>query len=154
MRALFTLAGLACLLMVQRQALADCPCPDLTLDDRINGAVTIFGGHPLVSAPIPGGDSPFHSEQSLEAPRAVPNNLVTLFRVETTWKGEVRKTIKVRHEQGACGASFKADVPVIVFAQMDAAGILWTRACGGNAAQGDANYDSLRDSLTNRLRYN
>ena len=154
MRTAFAIIGLVGLLLLEQPALAECPCPDLTLDDRIAGAMAIFSGQPVMSAPIPGGESPFHSEQSIEAPRAVPNNLVTLFRVQTIWKGEVRKTIKVRHEQGACGASFKADVPVIVFAQKDEAGILWTRACSGNAAQGDVNYDALRDSLTNRLRYN
>jgi hypothetical protein len=153
MRVVFAFILLACLPRAQA-ALADCPCPNLTLDDRIAGASAIFSGQPLMSVPVPGGDSPFHSEQTLETPRAASSNVVTLFRVDTIWKGEARKTVRVRHARGACGADFKADVPAIVFAQRDADGILWTRACGGNAALGDANYEGLRDGLANRLRFN
>jgi hypothetical protein len=153
MRVVFAVILLACLLRGPT-ALADCSCPDQTLDDRIAGANAIFSGQPLMSVPVPGGDSPFHSEESLETPRTAPGNLVTLFRVDTIWKGEARKTVRVRHEKGACGADFKADVPVIVFVQKDAAGVLWTRACGGNAALGDANYEGLKDGLANRLRFN
>jgi hypothetical protein len=146
--------GLAVLLLTGGRAFAACECPKATLDDRIGGAAFIFSGHPLVSVPIPPGGSPFHSEQSLEAPRDTPNDLVTLFRVDTMWKGEARKTIKVRHAQGECGTLFKPDVAAIIFATADANGILWTWSCSGDAIDGDAAFPALRDTLTNRLRYN
>ncbi len=70
------------------------------------------------------------------------------------WKGGAMRRIKIRNDHGACAADFKPDVPVIVFAEADPAGVLWTRLCSGNAAEGDAGYEALKQDLTNRLRYN
>jgi hypothetical protein len=133
---------------------ADCSCPSATLDDHIAGASVIFAGKPLMFAQIPAGTSPFHSEQSMESMGRSQNNVVVMFDVETVWKGQSAHRIKVRHERGDCVPDFKLDVPVIVFAQADLSGILWTKLCSGNAATGDAGYDELRAALTSRLRYN
>ena len=135
-------------------ASADCDCPKHSLDEQIAGSVVIFAGRPLMFAQIPEGASPFHSEQSLETPGGVKNDTVTLFQVETVWKGGTMRRIKVRNDHGACGAAFKPDVPVIVFAEADSSGVLWTRLCSGNAALGDGRYEALKQDLTNRLRYN
>jgi hypothetical protein len=135
-------------------ARAACDCPKSTLDERIAGSMVIFAGKPLMFAQIPQGGSPFHSEQSLEAPGTVKNDTVTLFQVDTVWKGGSAHRIRVRNDHGACGADFKLDVPVIVFAEADPSGVLWTRLCSGNAALGDAGYEALKQDLTNRLRYN
>lgn len=132
---------------------ADCQCPQSSLDEQIAGSVVIFAGKPLMSAQIPQGSSPFHSEQSLETPGGIKNDLVTLFEVETMWKGAQVHRIKVRNDQGVCSPQFKPDIPVIVFAVADPAGVLWTRGCSGNATLGDARYESLKQDLTNRLRY-
>lgn len=142
--------GLSC-----NAAHAGCECPKMTLDERIAGSVAIFAGKPLMFAQIPQGASPFHSEQSMEAPGTVKNDTVTLFQVDTVWKGEATHRIKVRNDHGDCGADFKPDVPVIVFAEADpSTGVLWTRLCSGNAALGEAGYEALKQDLTNRLRYN
>ena len=132
---------------------ADCQCPDASLDEQIAGSVVIFAGKPLMSAQIPQGSSPFHSEQTLETPGGVKNDLVTLFQVETVWKGTQVHRIKVRNDQGVCSPQFKPDLPVIVFAIADPNGVLWTRSCSGNATLGDARYEMLKQDLTNRLRY-
>jgi hypothetical protein len=134
-------------------AYADCQCPETSLDEQISGSVVIFAGKPLMSAQIPQGDSPFHSEQSLETPGGIKNDMVTLFQVETVWKGAQVHRIKVRNDQGVCTQQFKPDLPVIVFAVVDPAGVLWTRSCSGNATLGDARYETLKQDLTNRLRY-
>jgi hypothetical protein len=92
MRGAVIVMGLAALLSAQRLALAQCPpCPALTLDDRISDAKTIFSGQPIMSVPVPAGESPFHSEPSLESPGVPRTNLVTVFQVETTWKGAPRR---------------------------------------------------------------
>jgi hypothetical protein len=135
-------------------AQADCLCPELSLDEQIAGSVVIFAGKPLMFAQIPEGASPFHSEQTLETPGGVKNDTVTLFQVDTVWKGAPVHRIKVRSDHSACSADFKPDVPVIVFAKADPAGVLWTRSCSGNAAMGDTRYEALKQNLTNRLRYN
>ena len=135
-------------------ARAECRCPEHSLDEQIAGSVVIFAGKPLMFAQIPEGASPFHSEQTLETPGGVKNDTVTLFQVDTVWKGAPVHRIKVRSDRGACSADFKPDVPVIVFAMADPAGVLWTRLCSGNAAMGDARYEALKEGLTNRLRYN
>ena len=133
---------------------AACECPQVSLDERIAGSAVIFSGKPLMFAQIPPGSSPFHSEQSMETPGGVQNDVITLFAVETVWKGVPTRRIKVRHDRSACGADFNPDVPVIVFAEADQAGVLWTRLCSGNAASGDAGFEDLKQGLTNRLRYN
>ena len=133
---------------------ADCRCPDATLDDHISSASVIFAGKPLMFAQIPAGGSPFHSEQSMESMGRGQNDVVVMFDVETVWKGQPSHRIKVRHERGECVPDFKLDVPVVVFAQADGAGVLWTKLCSGNAATGEAGYDDLRTALTSRLRYN
>jgi hypothetical protein len=133
---------------------ADCQCPEISLDEQIAGSVVIFAGKPLMFAQIPEGNSPFHSEQSLETPGGVKNDTITLFEVDTVWKGAPVHRIKVRNEHGACSPEFKPDVSVIVFAAADPFGVLWTRTCSGNAAMGDARYETLKQDLTNRLRYN
>jgi hypothetical protein len=135
-------------------ARADCDCPKNSLDEQIAGSVVIFAGKPLMYAQIPEGASPFHSEQSLETPGGVKNDTITLFEVDTVWKGGAMRRVKVRNDHGACGADFKPDVPVIVFAEADPSGVLWTRLCSGNATLGDARYEALKQDLTNRLRYN
>jgi hypothetical protein len=135
-------------------ARAACECPKNSLDEQIASSVVIFAGKPLMFAQIPEGASPFHSEQSLETPGGVKNDTITLFQVDTVWKGGAMRRIKVRNDHGACGADFKPDVPVIVFAEADSSGVLWTRLCSGNATLGDARYDALKQDLTNRLRYN
>ena len=135
-------------------AQAECPCPHSTLDEQIAGSVVIFAGKPLMWAQIPEGESPFHSEQTLETPGGVKNDTITLFEVDTVWKGGTMRRIKVRNDHGACGADIKPDIPVIVFAEADPSGVLWTRFCSGNAALGDARYEALKQDLTNRLRYN
>ena len=135
-------------------ARAACPCPPLSLDDRIAGATFIFTGRALTSAQIPPGSSPFHSERTLEQPRYADNDLVTLFRIETVWKGDSRKTVRVRHIQGECAAQFEANVPTVVFAQSDEAGILWTQLCSGNVASGDAGFPGLEGALANKLKFN
>jgi hypothetical protein len=154
MRGFLGSVGFTGLLLASGQALAACECPKATLDDRIGSSAFIFSGRPVVSAPIPPGGSPFHSEQTLEAPRAAPNDLVTLFRIDTVWKGEARKTVRVRHEQGECGTEFKTDVPAIIFATSDGNGVLWTWFCSGDAVDGDAVFQGLKETLTNRLHYN
>jgi hypothetical protein len=136
------------------RAHADCACPAASLDERIESAAVIFSGKPLMSAQIPTGSSPFHSEQSIEQPGGLQYDTITLFQVDTVWKGKPVQRIKVRHERDDCAADFHADVPVIVFAVADPAGILWTRACSGTAVSGEDGYDALKQSLTNRLRYN
>jgi hypothetical protein len=133
---------------------ANCSCPPATLDDHIAGASVIFAGKPLMFAQIPAGSSPFHSEQSMESMGRSQNDVVVMFNVETVWKGQPAHRIKVRHERGDCVPDFKLDVPVIVFAQADPSGILWTKLCSGNAVTGDAGYDALRTALTGRLRFN
>lgn len=133
---------------------AQCECPSLSLEDRIAGATFIFTGRPMTTAQIPPGASPFHSERSLEQPRTAENDLVTLFRIETVWKGESRRTVRVRHSQGECAARFDADVPIVVFAQADQAGILWTQLCSGDVASGDAGFPGLENALASRLKYN
>jgi len=135
-------------------ARAECECPQSSLDEQIAGSVVIFAGKPLMFAQIPEGASPFHSEQSFETPGGVKNDTITLFEVDTVWKGGAMRRIKVRADHGACGTDFKPDIPVIVFAEADPAGVLWTRLCSGNAALGDTRYDALKQDLTNRLRYN
>jgi hypothetical protein len=135
-------------------ARAACECPKSTLDERIAGSVMIFAGKPLLFAQIPEGASPFHSEQSMEAPGVVKNDTITLFQIDTVWKGGATHRIKIRNDHSACGADFKLDVPVVVFAEADPSGVLWTRPCSGNAAQGDAGYEALKQDLTNRLRFN
>jgi hypothetical protein len=133
---------------------AACECPPASLDERIAGAVYIFGGKPLMFAQIPPGTSPFHSESSMEVPGGVPNDIVTMFQVDTVWKGETLRRIKVRRSPGACATNFQLDESVIVFAQADAAGVLWTGMCSGDAVRGDARYDALKADLTDRLKYN
>ncbi len=142
------------LLLACGGARADCQCPETSLDEQIAGSVVIFAGTPLMFAQIPEGASPFHSEQTLETPGGVKNDTITLFQVDTVWKGAPVHRIKVRSDRGACSASFKPDVPAIVFAVADPAGVLWTRLCNGNAVMGDARYETLKQDLTNRLRYN
>jgi len=141
-------------LLTAATARADCDCPQVSLDERIAGATVIFSGRPLMNAQIPAGSSPFHSEQSLEQPGGMQYDLITLFQVDTIWKGKATPRIKIRHERGACGADFEPDVPVIVFAEADDTGIFWTRACNGNATSGDGAYETLKQGLTNRIRYN
>ncbi len=137
-------------------AYADCQMPaDASLDEQIAGSVVIFAGKPLMFAQIPEGASPFHSEQSLETPGGVKNDTITLFQVDVrSGSGGAMRRIKVRADHSACGTDFKPDVPVIVFAEADPSGVLWTRLCSGNAAMGDGRYDALKQDLTNRLRYN
>jgi hypothetical protein len=135
-------------------ARAACQCPQSSLDEQIASSVVIFAGKPLMFAQIPEGASPFHSEQSLETPGGVKKDTITLFQVDTVWKGGAMRRIKVRNDHGDCGADFKPDVPVIVFAEADPSGVLWTRLCSGNAAMGDGRYEALKQDLTNRLRYN
>ncbi len=135
------------------RARADCACPPLSLDDRIAGATFIFTGRPVESAQIPPGGSPFHSEQTLEDPRVHPNDLVTLFRIETVWKGEARKTVKIRYDQGECGARFRDDTTVVVFAQADRFGALWTGLCSGNVAADQADFTPLAHDLSQRLKF-
>ena len=135
-------------------ARADCECPDISLDEQIAGSVVIFAGKPVMFAQIPEGMSPFHSEQSLETPGGIKNDTITLFQVDTVWKGASTRRIKVRSVQGACAVNFKPDVPAIVFAVADPTGVLWTRICNGNAVMGDGRYEALKQNLTNRLRYN
>jgi len=156
MRKILCSIGLAAVILALsgNAARAACECPKSSLDERIAGSVVIFAGKPLMFAQIPEGASPFHSEQSMEAPGAVKNDTVTLFEVDTVWKGAATHRIKVRNDHGDCGADFKPDVPVIVFAEADPSGVLWTRLCSGNAALGDAGYEALKQDLTNRLRYN
>lgn len=145
--------GLTAALVLAGTSRADCECPEASLDEEIAGSVVIFAGRPLMSAQIPQGSSPFHSEQSLETPGTVKNDIVTLFQVETVWKGAQVHRIKVRSDQGACSPQFKPDFSVIVFAVADSAGVLWTRSCSGNATMGDARYETLKQDLTLRLRY-
>jgi hypothetical protein len=146
---LAVLAALAC-----GGARADCACPEASLDEQIAGSVVIFAGKPLMSAQIPEGSSPFHSEEALEMPGRIKNDTITLFEVDTMWKGASVRRIKVRSDHGACAAEFKPDVPTIVFAVADPDGVLWTHICNGNAVMGDARYEALKQNLTNRLRYN
>jgi hypothetical protein len=146
--------AMAAVLACGGAARADCQCPETSLDEQIAGSVVIFAGKPLMFAQIPEGLSPFHSEQTLETPGGVKNDTITLFQVDTVWKGAAVHRIKVRSDHGACGAEFKPDVPAIVFAVADPAGVLWTRICNGNAVMGDARYEALKQDLTNRLRYN
>jgi len=155
MRVLLGLVWLLALSPLAARAESACRCPALSLDERIKDAVTIFVGKPLVTAPVPGGDSPFHSDMTMLGPQhgGVPNDWVTLFRVETQWKGEARRTVRVRHEQGDCAVRFKEDVPAIVFAQVDAFGVLWTRLCSGDVLQGDAGYEDMKQTLTSRLKF-
>jgi hypothetical protein len=134
-------------------ARAACECPKIPLEDRIAGATYIFTGRPVTTAQIPPGGSPFHSERTLEEPQPPVNDLITLFRIDTVWKGEARKMVRVRHDQGICGAHFDSDRPMIVFAQADPFGILWTQFCSGNVEQGDSSYDQLNDALAKRLKY-
>ena len=141
-------------LLLGGRAHAACECPPASLDERIAGSAVIFAGKPLMFAQIPSGSSPFHSEQSIESPNPMQYDVITLFAVDTVWKGEPTHRIKVRHERGDCSADFKPDVSVIVFAQADQSGVLWTRLCSGNAAVGDTGYDDLKQVLTDRLRYN
>ena len=141
-------------LLATATARADCACPSVSLDERIAGAAVIFAGKPLMNAQIPSGSSPFHSEQSIEQPGGMQYDVVTLFQVDTVWKGGPVHRIKVRHERGECAADFRPDVPVIVFAEADETGVLWTRLCNGNAISGDSGYDALKQGLTDRLRYN
>jgi hypothetical protein len=133
---------------------AQCSCPSLSLDDRIAGSTFIFTGRAVTTAQIPPGMSPFHSERTLEQPRIVDNDLVTLFRIETVWKGESRKTVRVRHSQGDCAAHFDADVPTVVFAQLDQTGVLWTQLCSGNLDSSDSGFPGLENALASRLKYN
>jgi len=114
----------------------------------------IFAGKPLMFAQIPSGGSPFHSEQSMEKMGRGDNDVVIMFDVDTVWKGQPVHRIKVRHERGECMPDFQIDVPVVVFAQIDPAGIYWTKLCSGNAATGEAGYDDLKTVLTSRLRFN
>lgn len=153
MRTALTLAALVTAILSAGPAGADCACPPLTLDDRIAAATYIFRGRPVAMAQVPPGDSPFHTEQTLEAPRLLQNDLVTLFRIETQWKGAARKMIRVRSDQGVCGVRFPDDADSIVFAQIDAAGILWTRRCSGNLSATDGGFDLLADTLVKRLRF-
>jgi len=154
MRALLGLAWLLALLPLTARAEGACRCPALSLDQRISDAAYVFVGEPMVSAPVPGGGSPFHSEMAMQGPRnAVPNDWVTLFRVETLWKGEARRIVRVRHEQGDCAVEFKENVPAIVFAQADAYGVLWTRLCSGDLLMGDAGYEDMKLTLTSRLKF-
>jgi hypothetical protein len=127
-------------------ARAECQCPRSSLDEQIAGSVVIFAGKPLMFAQIPEG--------ALETPGGVKNDTITLFEVDTVWKGGAMRRIKVRNDHSACGTDFKPDVPVIVFAEADPSGVLWTRLCSGNAAMGDTRYEALKQDLTNRLRYN
>jgi hypothetical protein len=145
--------GMLCAVLAAGSSRADCACPTLSLDDRIAGATYIFTGRPIESAQIPQGGSPFHSEQSLEDPRSRQNDLVTLFRIETVWKGEARKTIRVRHEQGECGAQFREDTRTIVFAQADQFGTLWTRLCSGNIGADQAEFSPVEEGLNKRLKF-
>jgi hypothetical protein len=154
MRFLLGLAWLLAIVPIPAWADTACRCPSLSLDQQIGDAAYVFVGRPVITAPVPAGNSPFHSEMSILAPRAaVPNDWVTLFRIETLWKGASRRTVRVRHEQGDCAVSFKEDVPVIVFAQVDAAGVLWTYLCSGDMLQGDAGFDDLKQTLTSRLKF-
>ena len=104
---------MSAVLVLGGAARADCQCPAASLDEEIAGSVVIFAGKPLMSAQIPQGSSPFHSEQTLETPGGVKNDLVTLFQVETMWKGAQVHRIKVRNDQGVCSPQFKPDLPVI-----------------------------------------
>ena len=133
---------------------ASCACPPASLDDHIADATVIFAGKPLMFAQIPSGGSPFHSEQSMEKMGRGDNDVVIMFDVDTVWKGQPVHRIKVRHERGECTPDFQLDVPVVVFAQVDPAGIYWTKLCSGNAATGEAGYDELKTVLTSRLRFN
>src|SRR6201996_9731991 len=145
--------AMSAVLVLGGAARADCQCPAASLEEQIAGSVVIFAGKPLMSAQIPQGNSPFHSEQTLETPGGMKNDLVTLFQVDTVWKGSQVHRIKVRNDQGACSPQFKPDLPVIVFAVADPNGVLWTRSCFGDATLGDARYETLKQDLTNRLRY-
>jgi hypothetical protein len=154
MRTLFCLICSALVFAISARALAACQCPGLSLDQRISDATLVFIGKPVVTAPVPGGGSPFHSEMTMQSPHgAIPSDWVTLFRVDTIWKGEGRKTVRVRHEQGECAVSFKEDVPAIVFAQADPSGVFWTRTCSGDLLEGEAGYDELKQVLTSRLKF-
>jgi hypothetical protein len=133
---------------------AGCSCPPATLDDHIATASVIFGGRPLMFAQIPTGGSPFHSEQSMEKMGHGDNDVVIMFAVDTVWKGQPVHRIKVRHEKGECTPDFQLDIPVVVFAQADTAGVYWTKLCSGNAANGEPGYDDLKSVLTGRLRFN
>ena len=146
--------GFAIALAAAGAAHAGCACPPASLDDHIAGATVIFAGKPLMFAQIPSGGSPFHSEQSMEKMGRGDNDVVIMFDVDTVWKGQPVHRIKVRHERGECTPDFQIDVPVVVFAQVDPAGIYWTKLCSGNAATGEAGYDELKTVLTSRLRFN
>ncbi len=135
-------------------AQAACECPPLSLDQRIADSAYIFSGKPLMFAQIPPGDSPFHSESSLEAPGGIQNDIVTMFSVDIVWKGQPQRRIKVRRSPGACAADFKVDESAIVFARADQAGILWTGLCSGDAVKGDEHYETLKADLTDRLKFN
>ena len=95
-----------------------------------------------------GGTSPLHQQLSKRV------DIVIMFAVETVWKGQPVHRIKIRHEKGECTPDFHIDVPVVVFAQSDPAGIYWTKLCSGNAATGEPGYDELKSVLTGRLRFN
>ena len=136
------------------RAHAACECPPASLEERIAGAVYIFSGKPLMFAQIPPGNSPFHSESSIEVPGGVPNDIVTMFQVDRVWKGEALRRIMVRRSPAACAANFQLDETVIVFAQSDRSGVLWTSACSGDAVKGDDRYEALISDLTDRLNYN
>jgi hypothetical protein len=154
MRVLLGLVWLLGLSPIAARADDTCRCPALSLDQRVSDAAYVFIGMPVVTAPVPGGGSPFHSEMALQGPRGdVPNDWVTLFRVETLWKGEARRTVRVRHEQGDCAVAFKEGVAAIVFARVDAFGVLWTRLCSGDVLEGDAGFDDMKQTLTSRLRF-
>jgi hypothetical protein len=135
-------------------ARATCECPQVSLDERIAASAYIFSGKPLIFAQIPQGASPFHSENSMEIPGGVPNDIVTLFQVDTVWKGGTLQRIKVRRSPDACAADFKVDQTAIVFVQADNAGVLWTGICSGDAVKGDERYDLLKAELTARLKFN
>jgi len=155
MRPLAYLAAAIVSVLTAIQAEAACQCPAVSLDQRISDAVFVFIGTPVVSAPVPGGSSPFHSDMTLQGPNgAAPNDWVTLFRIDTLWKGETRRTVRVRHEQGECAVSFKEDVRAIVFARADQFGVLWTRMCSGDLLEGEDGYEELKQILTSRLKFN
>ncbi|MDB5392657.1 MAG: hypothetical protein JWM91_163 [Rhodospirillales bacterium] len=135
-------------------ARAACECPQTSLDERIAASVYIFSGKPLMFAQIPPGASPFHSEGSMEIPGGVPNDIVTIFQVDTVWKGAAQRRIKVRRSPRSCASDFKVDEAAIVFVQADSAGVLWTGVCSGDAVKGDEHYDLLKADLTGRLKYN
>lgn len=147
-------AAAACAaLFIAGLAHAACECPPATLDDHIASAIYIFSGRPLIFAQIPPGTSPFHSESVLQAPGSVPNDIVTIFQVDTVWKGAAQRRIKVRRSQSACAVDFRVDDTAIVFVQADSSGVLWTGACSGDAIKGDDRYEALKSALTSRLKY-